>query len=109
MKWLLTVTWVALHNQSIREVLQAWSLVACLVAFGHVIIFLLNFEFLIIVTFMFYSCLLFLYLLDFRIECRENLKKLERNISYLLIFLYSETLKLCIFLYILRRSSLAYV
>ena len=32
MKWLLTVAWVALHNQLIREVLEAWSLVA----FGHV-------------------------------------------------------------------------
>ena len=31
MKWLLTVAGVALHNQSIREVLQAWSLVV-----GHV-------------------------------------------------------------------------
>jgi hypothetical protein len=36
-KWLLTVAWVALHNQSIREVLEAWSLIA----FGHVF---LNFE-----------------------------------------------------------------
>jgi hypothetical protein len=32
MKWLLTVAWVALHNQLIREVLEAWSLAA----FGHV-------------------------------------------------------------------------
>ena len=32
MKWLLAVAWVALHNQSIREVLEAWSLAA----FGHV-------------------------------------------------------------------------
>jgi hypothetical protein len=32
MKWLLTVAGVALHNQLIREVLEAWSLAA----FGHV-------------------------------------------------------------------------
>ena len=32
MKWLLAVAWVALHNQSIREVLEAWSFIA----FGHV-------------------------------------------------------------------------
>ena len=32
MKWLLAVAWVALHNQLIREVLEAWSLVG----FGHV-------------------------------------------------------------------------
>jgi len=36
MKWLLTVAWVALHNQLIREVLQAWSLAG----FGHVFSFL---------------------------------------------------------------------
>jgi hypothetical protein len=30
MKWLLAVAWVALHNQLIREVLEAWSLI-----FGH--------------------------------------------------------------------------
>jgi hypothetical protein len=32
MKWLLAVSWVALHNQLIREVLEAWSLAG----FGHV-------------------------------------------------------------------------
>ena len=32
MKWLLAVAGVALHNQLIREVLEAWSLAA----FGHV-------------------------------------------------------------------------
>jgi len=38
MKWLLTVAWVALHNQLIREVLEAWSLFA----FGHVFCIFLN-------------------------------------------------------------------
>ena len=32
MKWLLAVAGVALHNQLIRKVLEAWSLVG----FGHV-------------------------------------------------------------------------
>ena len=35
MKWLLTVAWVALHNQLIREVLEAWSQAWSLTAFGH--------------------------------------------------------------------------
>ena len=37
MKWLLAVAGVALHNQLIREVLEAWSLVV--VGFGHVFSF----------------------------------------------------------------------
>jgi hypothetical protein len=39
MKWFLTIAGVAHHNQSIREVLEAWSLIA----FGHVLFFNLNF------------------------------------------------------------------
>ena len=71
MKWLLAVAGVALHNQLIREVLEAWSLVA----FGHVF---LNEKSIIVTS-------LVLPLLQYRVAIRglERIKNKEHGYSAL--------------------------